>query len=213
MKYQAFFFDFDGVIADSLDVKTAAFGELFSNYGQDIRTKVVNYHLDNGGISRYEKFRYYYRHFLNKKITVKIMRDLDKRYSDIVTKKVVAAPFIKDVMRFIRQLKRSEKECFIISATPQKEIKTIARLKHIDGFFSEIVGSPAKKSQNMRFLLRKYDIKNGEAIYFGDAKSDYEAAKANNIDFVGIVNKKSQELKNLRTIVKIKDFSRRPVVI
>jgi len=211
-RYKFFFFDFDGVIVDSLDVKTAAFGELFKDYGQDIAKKVINYHLDNGGVSRYEKFRYYYKHFLKKRITAQIMHNLDRKYSKIVTKKVVAARFIKGAMTFIRQLKRSKKECFIVSATPQKEVKAITRLKRIDGFFNEIVGSPKKKTQNLSFLLRKYGIKNGEAIYFGDAKSDYEAAKANNIAFIGIVNKKSRELKRLSDVKKIQDFSRRPRV-
>jgi phosphoglycolate phosphatase-like HAD superfamily hydrolase len=46
-----------------------------------------------------------------------------------------------------------------------------------------------------------------EALYFGDARSDYEAAKQNNVDFIGIVNTKSRELKGLRGISKIRDFN------
>ena len=63
------FFDFDGVIADSVDIKTKAFAKLFKRYGDEIVKKVVEYHLSHGGVSRYDKFRYYYQNFLGKKIT------------------------------------------------------------------------------------------------------------------------------------------------
>ena len=52
-------FDYDGTIADSVNIKTEAFAELYRNYGKDIESKVVKYHLNNGGVSRFEKFKYY----------------------------------------------------------------------------------------------------------------------------------------------------------
>jgi len=33
--YQALLFDFDGVIAESVDIKTRAFAELYQEYGTD----------------------------------------------------------------------------------------------------------------------------------------------------------------------------------
>ncbi|MGB9498885.1 MAG: hypothetical protein ACKVE4_03865 [Dissulfuribacterales bacterium] len=62
MDWQAIFFDFDGVIFDSVNVKTDAFANMFEVYGAEVRDAVVKYHLDNGGVSRMEKFKYYYRH-------------------------------------------------------------------------------------------------------------------------------------------------------
>ena len=51
-------FDFDGVIADSVDIKTEAFGELYSEFGEKIVKEVKLYHENNGGVSRYEKINY-----------------------------------------------------------------------------------------------------------------------------------------------------------
>ena len=90
-KYKFFFFDFDGVIVDSLGIKAEAFGSLFTEYGQDIVNKVIDYHLNNGGVSRYEKFKYYYNELLNKEITPEITDKLDKLYSSRVVERVVAA--------------------------------------------------------------------------------------------------------------------------
>ena len=64
--YEVFFFDFDGVIVDSLDIKSQAFGELFKDYGEDVVKKVMDYHLNEGwAMSRYEKFKYYYKNIFH----------------------------------------------------------------------------------------------------------------------------------------------------
>ena len=49
----ALIFDFDGVLADSVEVKTRAFAKLFQSYGPEIEDRVVKYHRNNGGMSRY----------------------------------------------------------------------------------------------------------------------------------------------------------------
>ena len=206
-RYKAFFFDFDGVIVDSVDIKTRAFAELFKDYGEEAVRKVVDYHLNNGGVSRYEKFRYYYKNILNREITDEIMDGLDERYSRLVVEKVVEAPFIKGAIDFIKKINQSGRDCFIISATPKKEIEDITTSRRIGKYFKEIVGSPRTKKENLKYLLDKYDIDSEKAIYFGDARGDYEAAEEENIDFIGIVNEHSKELKGLGRITKIEYFN------
>jgi len=205
-KYNAFFFDFDGVIVDSLDIKTEAFGELFSKYGKAISKKVMDYHCNNGGVSRYEKFWYYYKNLLRKEINQRIINKLDKDYSRLVVKNVIAAPYIKGALSFIKKLNKAGKVCFIISGTPQKEIRHILKQRKIDGLFVETAGSPVNKANNLQNLLRKYSVDPGEAIFFGDARSDYEAARDNKVEFISIVNNKSKELKRHAGKCSIKDF-------
>ena len=60
-------FDFDGVIAESVQVKSDAFAELYKPYGTEIVKKVVEHHEANGGMSRYEKIRFYHGSFLDKR--------------------------------------------------------------------------------------------------------------------------------------------------
>ena len=52
-------FDFDGVIAESVQVKTDAFAALYAVNGKDIVKKVINHHEANGGMSRFEKIKHY----------------------------------------------------------------------------------------------------------------------------------------------------------
>ena len=51
-------FDFDGVISESVGVKADGFAMIYKEYGTNIVDKVLNHHYANGGVSRYEKFRY-----------------------------------------------------------------------------------------------------------------------------------------------------------
>lgn len=61
----AIFFDFDGVILESVDIKGWAFGKLFENYPQHV-DEIVAFHFANGGMSRFDKFRYIYKKYLKK---------------------------------------------------------------------------------------------------------------------------------------------------
>ena len=96
-KYQAVFFDFDGVILDSVNVKTKAFAKMFKSYGTEIEKKVVEYHLENGGVSRFEKFRYYYKNFFNKTITEADVQKLSAEFSDIVIQDVIDSAYAPGV--------------------------------------------------------------------------------------------------------------------
>ena len=80
-------FDFDGVIVESAEIKTKAFKELFTDYPQKIE-EIVQYHLANGGISRYVKFRYIYEQILGQKLSEDTEIKLGKDFSKIVLQKI-----------------------------------------------------------------------------------------------------------------------------
>ena len=180
------FFDFDGVIADSVDIKTKAFAKLFKRYGDEIVKKVVEYHLSHGGVSRYDKFRYYYQNFLGKKITDDEINILDKKFSEIVYNEVLKAPFIEGVLDFLDVCDREGKNMFVISATPKKEIERIVKARGIDRYFREVVGSPPTKDENLTYLIKQYDIDPLKAVYFGDSPNDLEVAQKHLISFIPI---------------------------
>ena len=58
--YSSIFFDFDGVIKDSVSIKTEAYSKLFTC---DVETKylIESHHRKNCGVSRYEKIPLYFR--------------------------------------------------------------------------------------------------------------------------------------------------------
>ncbi|MCK8519384.1 HAD family hydrolase [Methanoculleus sp. 7T] len=56
--------DFDGVIVESIPLKTVAFRKIFS-FAPEHLDEIIAFHLENGGMSRYDKFRYIYANILN----------------------------------------------------------------------------------------------------------------------------------------------------
>ena len=57
--YDTIFWDFDGVIKDSVEVKTNAFKSLFEDFDPDLLDQIVEHHENNTGISRFEKIPMY----------------------------------------------------------------------------------------------------------------------------------------------------------
>ena len=183
---KAFFFDFDGVLADSVEVKTWAFAKLFERYGPVIVAKVVEHHRNNGGMTRVEKFKHYYKEFLKKSIDDKELKLLCDRFSLLVVDKVVDAPEIPGAENFLTKWHNTVK-CFVVSATPDDEIKEIVKRRGIEIYFHEILGSSCSKSDDLNYLLDKYGLAPAQCLFFGDAESDYRAAIASGVDFIGIL--------------------------
>lgn len=183
---QAFFFDFDGVLADSVEVKTRAFAMLFEPYGSEIVSQVVDHHRRHGGMTRVEKFRYYYKEFIKETLTDEILTDLCLQFSQLVVDEVVKSPEIRGAKAFLTKW-HDHIPCFVISATPDDEIRVIIRRRGLEGFFQEVLGSSASKSENLKTLLDKYGFEPARCIFFGDAESDYRAARNYGVEFVAIL--------------------------
>ena len=102
MKYQAFVFDFDGVLANSVEVKTRAFEQLYLSHGPEIAAAVVRHHRENGGMPRRLKFKHYEATFLGTPADNDRLDQLSNQFSALVVDKVVAAPEIPGATIFLR---------------------------------------------------------------------------------------------------------------
>jgi HAD superfamily hydrolase (TIGR01549 family) len=189
MNWEAVFFDFDGVILDSVDVKTKAFAKMFRKYGPEVEKRVVEYHLNNGGVSRFDKFRYYYEEILNKPINEKIIISLSKQFSNLVVEGILASPFIAGAKESLKVLEKNKIPAYIVSGTPDNEIKYIVEKRGLKKYFQEIHGSPKKKWKICKEIINRNDYNPQNCLLIGDSMSDYEAAKKNGIYFLGIVRK------------------------
>ena len=187
MKWDAVFFDFDGVILDSANIKTRAFAQMFSKYGPEIEKKVIDYHLSHSGISRMKKIEHFYSTFLSSQLNQNELYKLCEQFSNIVFKKVLSCPMINGAMETLTLLKKNNILSFVLSGTPQDELNKIIQLRKLKNFFVEIFGSPMKKEEMLAILLDRYDLLPEKCLFVGDATTDLKAAKAYNIPFLGIV--------------------------
>lgn len=187
VNWEAVFFDFDGVILDSMHIKTETFGHLFDSYGPDIARQVVDYHLANGGVSRFEKFKYIYKHFLKKPLPDNELEALGMRFSELALQRVLDADFIVGADRVIKALHQQQIPAFIVSGTPQEEIEFIIRKRELNRYFLEVHGSPRKKDQIVLAIQERHGYRLNNCIFLGDAMSDFTAAKETGTNFLGIV--------------------------
>ena len=207
MHYEAFFFDFDGVLADSVEVKTRAFAKLFEPHGAKVVSKVIAHHRRYGGMTRVEKFRHYYSEYLGRNLNDERLADLCRRFSELVVDEVVAAPEIDGAEEFLQRWCR-RLACFVISATPDEEIKQIVKRRGMAEYFKEVLGAPVDKRKNLEILLAKYNLNPSRCFFFGDAESDYLAAHTCGVDFYGIVPGEDAPLIRARPGVRwTKDFT------
>ncbi|MDV6340553.1 HAD-IA family hydrolase [Nitrosomonas sp. Is24] len=185
--WQAIIFDFDGVVVESGKIKTQAFAELYRAYGDDIVAAVVQFHTQNGGMSRYRKFRHFQQHFLNQPpLTEEEEKQLDVRFSELVVEAVIAAEAVPGAIELIRQ--QSQKiPLFVASGTPEVELKVIVERRGLAPYFTAVRGAPALKKTIIAEILSAHNLKPEAVLMIGDAMADLEGAQANNTAFLGRV--------------------------
>jgi len=201
---EVIFWDFDGVIKDSVEVKSMAFEKLFSDYDQDLADRVREHHEKNGGVSRFEKIPLYLS-WSNEAVTSKKVQEFCNRFSLLVKQSVIDSLWVDGFLEFFER-HHKVKKYILVTATPIEEIEEILQSLNIRHFFYKIYGAQNTKSDAINETLIGLKIVSKHAIMLGDSESDYKAAKDNNVLFF----LRSTELnKNLQTVCKdwiFKDF-------
>lgn len=183
LNWQAIIFDFDGVIVESGDIKTQAFAELYRSYGPEIEAAVVAYHKQNGGMSRYQKFRYFQEQLLHQSpLTPKEEQALDQRFSELVIEAVIHSESVSGAEALIHNAHKHI-PLFIASGTPEKELQRIVERRGLASYFVDVRGSPQPKQTLIAEILKAHALLSEKVLMVGDAMADYLGAKANNTAF------------------------------
>ncbi len=206
------FFDFDGVIVESLDIKTSAFRKLFLAEGDSVADAVAAYHEAHTGVSRFDKFKYIYREILRRPLDENTFAMLCNKFSELVMEEVIQAPYVAGALEFLTHY-ACQYRCVIVSATPQPEIETILSRRGIGNFFQRVFGAPTPKKDAVQKFLAATGTLPEEAVYIGDAPSDYEAAQDNHIHFIARIKQnewffRTVECPGIPDLVKLADVIR-----
>ena len=198
------FWDFDGVILNSMKIKGDGFVELFKHYDKKYVDAIEKYHYAHGGVSRFDKIRYFYEKIIQKNIDENEINFLADKFSNIIQKKLFNKEnLISDTIEFIQKHYKNY-NFHIVSGAEHNELNTLCKHFEIYGYFKTIDGSPTKKNILVKRILEKYNYKPKESVLIGDALSDYKAAEDNNIDFYGYNNPALQKFKYIDSF---RDFS------
>lgn len=176
------FWDFDGVIKDSIDIKTRAFVQLFQSYGVEVAERVRKHHETNGGMSRFDKFPLYLR-WAGEEPTEDRVNEFCEKFGKSVLQSVIDAPWVPGAEEYLRT--NPHMQIFVlVSATPQEEIEKIVQTLDLQKSFAAVFGAPTSKKEAIRLTLNRYNIPSQKCLMIGDAKADWDAARANEVPFL-----------------------------
>ena len=182
--YKAVIFDFDGVLFDSVGIKTEAFRTLMIPYGEDVAARSVAYHFEYGGISRYRKLRHFHEEYVGETVSEEFINARAEEFATLVMEGVVDSPWIVGAKESLDILHRST-PLFICSGTPEDELREIVRRKEIGHYFEGVFGSPTEKPDILHRICTSLSLTPSEVVFVGDAMTDYNAASKAGVPFVG----------------------------
>ena len=186
-KYKTIIFDCDGVVLNSNFIKANCFYLSVKDLGDQLAEDFINYHKNQGGLSRFKKYDYLIDNILPKyKILVKdkilLHKELISKYELLLQSHILNA----DVSPFLKELREQNNsiDWIMISGSDQIELREILNNKGIYEFFNlGIFGSPSSKESLLKENITQNKIK-FPAIFFGDSRIDYYSAKKYEIDFL-----------------------------
>ena len=190
-EYQTLVFDCDGVLLDSNRVKTEAFRLAALPYGTTAAERLVQHHVENGGVSRYKKFEYFLE-----KIVPEAM-GLDGTPRDLPDYDALLSAYAAAVHEGLRtcaiaegleqlQEKTPQARWLVVSGGDQAELRAVFDERGIADYFDGgIFGSPDAKPEILAREIANGNIQH-PAVFLGDSQYDYQCAKAAGLDFVFI---------------------------
>jgi HAD superfamily hydrolase (TIGR01549 family) len=195
--------DFDGVVLDSVGIKTKAFARLFEDKGPAVVRQVVNYHLANGGISRFRKFAHIYTNILGEPLSEEESNRLGDRFSALAFDEIVKAAWIPGAPEFLRNYYQRYL-LFVASGTPHEELQQILRQRGIEQYFIGAFGSPMTKAEIVSNIIAENRLEKAETLFVGDAMTDFQAAMESGVGFIGIARDSTSPivLPDLRNLVE-----------
>ena len=185
---KSLFWDFDGVILDSMVIRDRGFSETLRHFPSDQVEQLLKYHQLNGGLSRYHKFRYFFEVIRQESITEQGVRDLADQFSDYVVQFLSNKELlISDSIQFIEKYHRHI-DMHVVSGSDQTELRMLCEKLGIHHYFKTINGSPTPKTKLVQGLLTGNGYNSEEVCLIGDSTNDLEAARDHQLSFWGYNN-------------------------
>lgn len=185
MALQCLVFDFDGVILDSVPVKTQAFARLARPFGAEAEDRFVMYHSVHGGVSRYIKFEWFFREVLGREISAEESADWGRRFAEYALDEVRRCPLIAGAHDVLNMWK-DRLPLYICSGAPEEEVRAVLEERNLASYFVSIHGSPPAKHVLLAEIVRTAGLAAEDMLMVGDATTDRDAAEYAGTLFYGV---------------------------
>jgi len=198
--YRTLLLDCDGVILDTNEAKGKLFYDLVLRWGSEPAQMLLDFHKKNGGVSRYQKFEYFFSNILKCKTNRSELEKLCDEFSENSKKITLNSTLTKGVVNFLDTFK--DKEKYVVSGADEKELREVFAARDLIEKFDGIFGSPKTKSE----IIRNLNLNPETALFIGDSKTDYDAAMDFGCDFLLMTDYSSDVRKDLIDVPSASNF-------
>ena len=179
-----------------MPVRNQGFELVLKDFPVNQVEELMRFHLKNGGLSRYVKFRHFFENIRGEEITTKEVEKWANRFSGIMKENLLEPNLlIEDSLNFVKS-NHDKYEMHIVSGSDQQELQYLCYELNINPYFKNICGSPTPKIELVKTLLKENNYNPKECLLIGDSFNDFEAADSNEVQFFGYNN---PDLKKLHT--------------
>jgi len=200
---KAIIFDWSGTLSDEFDIFCEVCNLVFAELGHPlISPEEIKYNFT----TPYMKFWNKYFPDLNKE-------DQNKIY-EACSQKVDLPELHIGVKEIIRYLYKLNYKLFVVSSDSEFKIFSEIEDSGLASFFTEIISGSYKKEDQIKSLLKKYNLNNEQTFCVGDTDGDIDAGKLAGIKTIAVswgiqhedTLKKSNPDYIIDDLVKIKDI-------
>ena len=178
--------DFDGVIVESVELKVQAFLTLYAHEDPAKLKAILEHQRAHGGVTRRLKFLYFEQNLFGRPGDPETIERLATGYAKLVHGAVLACPFIAGASDFL-EATHERTDLHVVSGTPEEELLDIIERRGLARYFKSIDGAPKTKPDAFAGILGERGYAPENVIAVGDATTEYEAARALSMPFIGIV--------------------------
>ena len=168
----------------SEEIRQKGFRLLFEGFEPDQIEQLIDYHKENGGLSRYVKIRYFYEDILGSKIGEDEVVRLAEKFSVIMRNELTNAKLLNTEWLKLMMIIDKTLDHYIASGSDQEELRFLCGELGIQNYFKGIFGSPVPKIQNVAYIIKQNNLELNRTVLIGDSYNDYEAASKNGIEFL-----------------------------
>lgn len=178
--YDLLLFDFDGVLFDTNQLKTKAFALALSDYPEPKVAQLVQYHKDNGGISRQLKMQYFFEQIMQLPDSGDEQEQAVERFAEQCQALLPSASLLPGAADFLRTAESLGVPLAICSGGNTDEIRKLLKRESLESLFTEVWGNEHSKIEHAKHQVKPLFQ---DVCFFGDSQYDMKVAEQFDFDF------------------------------
>ncbi|GMV21715.1 MAG: hypothetical protein AMXMBFR57_16640 [Acidimicrobiia bacterium] len=175
--------DFDGVILESNDLKTAVFDEVFAQYPEH-HAAMMAFHREHQSSSRYVKFAHLVEARLRRPGDTNLINGLAEEFSRRLADRMTACAPVPGALELLERFSGIV-PTYLASVTPQAELESVLGRRALSRHFQAVYGCPPwEKARAVADIVQRHGGVTAGVLLVGDSAGDQRAALTAGVDFV-----------------------------